>query len=246
MKLIWSQCRAEIVRLLRNPYYVFSSLLMPIMFYIIFTKLVNTGVPDQEAWQAHYLMSMTTFSVMGSAILTLGIRNVQERSQGWATFMKVTPLPDHLYFFAKMVGQSVIHILSVIVIFTVGALVNNVSLPLMTWLTAGSWIVIASFAFMALGTLLGTMKKVDTAVGVGNVIFLGMAITGGMWMPLESFPSLMQSIGKWLPSHSFTDSAWAIVSGERPELRHIILLLGYTVVFILLSSYIRRKQEAGT
>lgn len=62
------QCRMEIKRMLRNRYFVFWSLAMPIAFYYIFTNVVNTNAPDPAAWNAHYLMSMTTFSVMGSSI----------------------------------------------------------------------------------------------------------------------------------------------------------------------------------
>ncbi len=57
------QCQAEMLRMLRNPYYLFWSLLMPIVFYFIFTKVVNYDVPDKDEWNAHYLMSMTTFLV---------------------------------------------------------------------------------------------------------------------------------------------------------------------------------------
>lgn len=189
-------------------------------------------------------MSMATFSVMGSAIFTLGIRNVQERTQGWAEFMRVTPLPGSYYFFGKMVAQSVIHALSIIVIFLAGIFINGVSLPISVWIMSGSWIFAASFSFMALGTLIGTLKRVDTAAGVSNILYLGLAITGGMWMPLVILPEVMQAIGKWLPSYSFGNGAWQIVAGKTPEVRNILILIGYMVVFMILSSYIRKKQEA--
>lgn len=94
MKTFQMQCKVEIIRILRNRYFVFWSLVMPIIFYYIFTNLVNSDVPNKAEWQAHYLMSMTVFSVMGSSMMTLGIRMVQERSQGWSTFIRVTPLSD--------------------------------------------------------------------------------------------------------------------------------------------------------
>lgn len=244
MKVLRLQCKAEILRVLRNPYFVFWSLLMPIVFYFIFTKVVNTGAPDKAEWQAHYLMSMTAFSVMGSSIMTLGIRMVQERQQGWATFMRLTPLSDTVYFFAQMMGQTVIHLFSIIVIFTVGALINGVSLTALEWISSGAWILIASIPFLALGTLIGLMRRVETAAGVSNVVYMAMAVAGGMWMPLEIMPKIMQTIGKWLPSYNFGSGAWAIVQGDAPEWRNILILIAYLVLFMLLSKYIRRKQEA--
>ncbi|MDQ0268651.1 ABC transporter permease [Cytobacillus purgationiresistens] len=245
MNPVLMQCKIEVLRIIRNPYFVFWSLFMPILFYFIFTKIFNVGGADQQEWQAHYLMSMATFSVMGSAIMTLGIRLVEERSKGWSMFMRLTPLSDISYFFAKMVGQTVIHVLSITVIFTVGALINGVSLTIGQWLLSGIWILLGSFPFLALGVLVGAMKKVDTASGVSNVIYMGLAIVGGMWMPIDVMPSFIQAISKWIPSFHFGSGAWEIVRGNYPSLLNIAILIGYLFIFVVLSLYIRRKQEVA-
>lgn len=243
MRLITVQCKAEMLRIMRNPYYVFWSLFMPIMFYFIFTRVVNTGSDDQT-WSAHYLMSMATFSVMGSAIMTLGIRLVQERTQGWTTYIRITPLPGSVYFFGKMFGQTMMHLFSVICIFIAGYLINGVSLSAGQWVLSGLWILIGSLPFLAIGTLVGAMKRVDTASGVSNVIYMALAVAGGMWMPIEILPRLMQKIGHWLPSYNYGNGAWEIVRGSYPQWSNVLILLGYLVVFMLLSVYIRKKQEA--
>ncbi|MFD2443617.1 ABC transporter permease [Bacillus sp. CGMCC 1.16607] len=244
MKLFILQCKCEILRVLRNRYFVFWSLVMPILFYYIFTNVVNTNAPDKELWQAHYLMSMTVFSVMGSSIMTLGIRKVQENSQGWSKFMRLTPLPDSVYFIAQMVGQSVMHALSIIVIFSAGAIINGVSFSFNVWLLCGLWILLGAIPFLALGTLVGTMKKVETASGVSNLIYMMLAIAGGMWMPLEIMPKMMQNIGKWLPSYNYGDGAWEIIRGNYPDWKNYLILVFFMILFMLLSKYIRRKQEA--
>ncbi|WP_102274594.1 ABC transporter permease [Cytobacillus massiliigabonensis] len=239
------QCKAEIIRILRNPYFVFWSLLMPIVFYVIFTKVFNTNIQDKQEWHAHYLMSMTTFSVMGSAIMTLGIRLVEERTKGWSLFMRITPLSDHAYFAAKMIGQTVIHLFSIVIIFIAGALINGVALSAIEWLMSGLWILFGSLPFLALGTLVGTMKRVDTASGISNVIYMILAISGGMWMPMDIMPEFIQKIGVWLPSYNLGNGAWEIIRGNSPEWINFLLLIGYLFLFMLLSSYIRRKQEAA-
>lgn len=238
---VWMQCKAEILRIFRNPYFVFWSLFMPILFYFLFTNVFNVGMGDE--WHAHFLMSVTCFSVMGSAIMTLGIRLVEERTKGWSMFMRLTPLSDGAYFFTKMVGQTMIHIFSIIIIFTVGSFINNVTLTISQWLLCGMWILLGSFPFLALGTLVGLMKKVDTASGVSNVIYMGLAILGGMWMPMEIMPKFIQSIAQWIPSFHFGSGAWEMVRGNAPSLVNISVLIGYLIVFVVLSIYIRRKQE---
>ncbi|RLQ93206.1 ABC transporter permease [Falsibacillus albus] len=243
MNIFARQCTIEILRILRNPYYVFWSLAMPIVFYFIFTKVVNTNIPDVSLWQAHYLMSMTTFSVMGSAISTLGIRMVQERALGWTTYIQITPLRDSVYFMGKMVGQSMIHLFSITVIFIAGFLINGVSLSLYEWIMCGLWILAASIPFLALGTLIGAMKRADTAAGISNLLFMILAITGGMWMPMDAMPKLMRQIAQWLPSYNFGSGAWEIIRGHSPQWKNILVLASYLLLFMVLSIYIRRKQE---
>ncbi|RUT44577.1 ABC transporter permease [Paenibacillus anaericanus] len=242
-KKVLMQCKAELLRIFRNPYYVFWSLLMPIMFYFIFTRVVNTGGDDSKLWEAHYLMSMTTFSVMGSSIMTFGIRLVEERTQGWATFMQITPLPGQIYFLGKMFGQTMMHIFSITLIFLAGYLMNGVSLSASQWISSGLWILIGSLPFLAIGTLVGAMKRVDTASGVSNAVYMALAVAGGMWMPIEVLPKIMQHISKWLPSYNYGNGAWQIVRGHSPEWSNIIISLGYLVIFMILSTYVRKKQE---
>ncbi|WP_182201107.1 ABC transporter permease [Paraliobacillus salinarum] len=244
MHAIMTQCKFEMVRIFRNPYFVFWSLFMPILFYFIFTNIVDTGVTDEDEWQAYYLMSMTTFSVMGSAIMNFGIRMVQEHSEGWSAYMKLTPFPSWAYFASKMFGQLTIHLLSIFIVFLAGFIINDVSLTASQWIFSGIWILIASIPFLALGSLVGTMRKVETASGVSNVIYLALAILGGMWMPVRIFPSFLQRLAEWLPSYHFSDGAWNIVQGASPDWQSYFVLTAYLCIFLLLAVFIRRKQEA--
>ncbi len=244
MRLLLIQSKMEIRRLFRNPYFLFWSLTMPILFYFLFTKVFTSGYEDAQLWEAHYLISMTAFSVMGSSIMTQGIRLVEERAQGWTLLMRVTPLPSVTYFLARMISQTVIHLFTILVIFTAGGIGNGVTMRASEWLLSGAWILLGALPFLAIGNLVGTMKKVDTASGVSNVLYMVLAFTGGLWMPMETLPDFMQTLGKWLPAYHFGSGGWEIIRGNSPEVENILVLSAYLVLFVILSSYIRRKQEA--
>ncbi|WP_199562811.1 ABC transporter permease [Sporosarcina sp. BI001-red] len=244
MKILWNECWLEALRVFRNRYFIFWSLIMPIVFYVFYTKVMVQDVGDPKLWEKHLLMSMAAFSVMGSSIMTLGLRLVQERNQGWTTYLKTTPVSGAVYFIAKMAGQTSVHIFTISVIFTSGGLINGISMPAIEWITAGMWILIGAIPFLALGGLIGTMKKSDTASGVSNLIYLALAVTGGMWMPMEFMPKLLQQVAQWIPSYQYAAGAWSIIRGEAPGLVGILVLIAYTVVFMILSIQRRRMQEA--
>ena len=135
------------------------------------------------------------------------------------------------------------HIFSIMLIFLAGYLMNGISLTAGQWLFSGIWILAGSLPFLAIGTLIGAMKRVDTASGVSNAIFMVLAITGGMWMPIDVLPKVMQNIAKWLPSYNYGSGAWEIIRGHSPEWSNVFILLCYLILFMLLSTYIRKKQE---
>ncbi|MDO3413211.1 ABC transporter permease [Saccharibacillus sp. CPCC 101409] len=244
MKSLWLQSKAESLRMARNPYFIFWSLTMPIVFYFIFTRLLNSDMPDASEWQMHYLMSMAAFSVMGTSVMTFGLRLVQERTQGWSVFIRVTPLRGAVYVAGKMIAQMLLNLLSVAVIFAAGYLINGVSLSAAEWISAGLWISLASLPFLALGSLLGCMRKVDTANGIGYILYMGLAVLGGLWIPLDMMPDAVRQIGRWLPAYNYGQGAWSIAGGTAPSPVSIAILLGYLVAFMILSGYVRKKQEA--
>lgn len=244
MIVLWNECRLEALRIFRNYYFIFWSLVMPILFYALYTKIMTQEIGNPELWEKHFLMSMAAFSVMGSSIMTLGLRLVQERNQGWTVYLKTTPVSGSVYFFAKMMGQSVVHVFSVIVIFISGRLLNGVSMTVSEWLAAGSWIIVGATPFLALGGLIGTIKKSDTASGVSNLLYLALAIAGGMWMPVESLPAVLQPFIHGLPSYQYGAGAWSIVRGEGPALASILILITYSVLFMIISIRRRQMQEA--
>ncbi|MNW14855.1 hypothetical protein D3C71_2131990 [compost metagenome] len=71
-----------------------------------------------------------------------------------------------------------------------------------------------------------------------------LALAGGMWMPLDILPNMVQRIGRWLPSYNYGNGAWEIVRGGHPQWSGVLILLSYLAVFMILSVYIRKKQEA--
>lgn len=244
VKALIMPCKIELLRTVRNPFFLFFSLCMPVMFYYIFTNIVNADLPDKEIWQTQYLMSMTIFSIISSSISSLGVTEVYEKRSGWTTFVRITPMPALFHMVAKMTAQMFVNFLSVVVIFTFGMLVNHIRLPIVTWISSGLWLLCASLPFLALGTVVGSLKKVNTATVVSNILLFGLAIVGGLWMPVELFPETLQAIAKWLPSYRYGEGAWQIVQGDAIHPQTGLILFFYLVIFVLLSMYIRKRQDA--
>lgn len=243
MRAFLMQSKIEILRTFRNKFFILFSLLMPVIFYYMFTNVVN--VPNNDAaWKAHYLISMTTFSVVGTALFSFGVGLSQERGKGWTKLIQITPLAEGAYLGAKIVAQTVVNFFSIVVIFVAGILINDIELTLAQWFSAGLWLLIGVTPFLALGTIISSIRKVDAATGLANILNMCLAILGGLWMPIQILPSTLRGIGEWTPTYHFGSGAWDIVAGKSISWENIAVLAGYFVIFVVISVYIRKRQEA--
>ncbi|MNH72492.1 ABC-2 family transporter protein [compost metagenome] len=244
MKSMIAQCRAEILRTIRNRRFIVFSIVMPVMFYFIFTSTQGDIKVSGVDWKAYYLMSMTVFGVIGASINTLSVRFAQERTQGWVRLIRITPLPNGSYVLSKILSQSVINLGTIVLMFLIGHFAKGIDLSFGEWITCGLWIWIGVLPFMALGTLLGTLKSVEVVQVAANIVYMSLSVLGGLWMPLATMPKIMQDIAQYLPSYRFGEGAWNVLGGSGPDWTGIAILAAYALIFMILSTYILKRQEA--
>jgi len=87
--------RAEIARFRNNRRYLIFTVLLPVMFYLIFAKENDTtgGV----SFAAFYMIGMASFGALSSALNNNAMRMSQEKKDGWIRQLRLTPLPANGY-----------------------------------------------------------------------------------------------------------------------------------------------------
>ncbi|MCA0972330.1 ABC transporter permease [Halobacillus litoralis] len=232
MKIIYNTSKMEMFRLFRNQYFVVFSLLMPFIFYAIYTTTVSgTMEIAGTEWKAYFLISMTCFSLMGSSVTTMGIQLLYDRRQPWMKWVQSLPMKRMQYFTARLVSLMVLNGMIIIALFTAASVWKGIELPLMKWVQVGGWIWLGILPFLALGLWISVFKTPDTATGVANLLTLGMALLGGLWTPMDNMPAFVQSFGTWTPGYLYANGAWSLLAGEAVPLVTIVVLLAYLVIF---------------
>ncbi|SDT56519.1 ABC-2 type transport system permease protein [Paenibacillaceae bacterium GAS479] len=240
-----AQCKAELVRTIRNKRFVFFSVVMPVAFFFLFTSTMDSGAKiNGTDWATYYLMSMTVYGVVGAGLTSFAQRISKERSQGWIRMLKITPLPSGSYILSKVVAQGLINLAIVLLMFIIGGFGKGVHLSSTVWIESGLWIWIGGFSFMALGTLLGSIKNADAVQVLALMVYMGLSILGGLWFPSASMSSTMQTIAEFTPTYQLGHGAWNLVGGTAIDWNGALILAAYVIVFMLLSTYIMKKQEA--
>ncbi|REE78759.1 ABC-2 type transport system permease protein [Paenibacillus taihuensis] len=239
-----AQCKAELLRTVRNKRFVIFSVIMPVLFFFLFSNVVGSQKVGGVDFTAYYLMSMTCYGIIGASFSTFSIRMARERSLGWIRLLKITPLPSWAYIVSKIASQAIINLVIILMMFVIGGLGRQVDMSAAHWIESGLWIWIGGLSFMSLGTLFGSMRNPDAVQVLSTIVYMALSVLGGLWMPTETMSQTMQTISKLTPTYRLGQGAWNIIAGGSIDWMGVLILAIYMVVFMRISAYIMKKQEA--
>jgi ABC-2 type transport system permease protein len=240
----------EARRALRNRRYVLFAVAFPVVFYLLYTGLVSgsSAGPDAQiagiSWRAYFMVSMATYAAIGAA-LGGSVVIAQERGSGWTRQLRVTPLPPAAYVTGKLIVSYVVTVPAVAAVMIAGLAVNGVAMPATDWLELLVFLAVGSLPFAALGLLIGYLFESDSAQGAMTITFFTLAILGGLWAPISSFPDGLATIGHMLPSFRLADLGRAAVAGVSPDPSDIAVLGLYAVAIGALVAWRYRSSASA-
>ncbi|MFF4020505.1 ABC transporter permease [Streptomyces sp. NPDC001843] len=240
-----SLIRLELARALRNKKFLFFSVLYPSFIYLIFSSSAGSGekVGDSGLTVATYLMvSMASFGALTAVLMGNSERIAKERESGWVRQLRLTTLPGRGYVLAKTASAAVVSLPSIIVVFIVAATVKHVRLDAWQWLALTGVIWAGSLVFAALGVAIGYVASGDAVRPITMIVYFGMSILGGLWMPSTTFPQWLQNIAKWLPTHAYAALGRAIEQSQAPHTQDIAVLAVYFLLFAGGAAWLYRKD----
>jgi ABC-2 type transport system permease protein len=249
---IWDFGRFEIRRASRNRRYLILSVGFPLAFYLLYTGVLQGGgtardatLIDGIAWPAFFMVSMAAY---GALVATLNWSRMvaTERSNGWTRQLQAMPLDSKAYLVTKLVVSFLTTLPAVMLILGTGALLNHVALTATTWLELLLVLTIGSLPFAALGLLLGYLLDGDSVQGGTIVVMFALAILGGMWAPVQSFPAILVTIAHVLPSYHFANLGWDALAGNPIDPADVVVLAAYTAAFgaLVIWRFLADEQRA--
>lgn len=204
MKRWLALSKIEFLLTKRQLIYYLLSVGMPTAFYLFFSGMYQDTPGGPANFMRDYLISMTGFSMMSTAIFSFPAVLHTDKMNNWQKILRHSPVNMVEYYLSKITSMLVDYLVSILVVFTVGHFVRGVDMPLVKWVGAAILLILGSIAFVALGLTLTLLPTSQLMSVVGNLLYLGLAVLGGLWMPVSLFPDWMQAIGKRLPSYHFS------------------------------------------
>jgi ABC-2 type transport system permease protein len=193
----------EIIKSARMPQFIVPTILLPPAFYALFALGMGNGNVEIAT---RTLATFGVFAVMGPALFGFGANVAGERESGQLELKRLSPMPAGAHIAAKLAATIVFSVIAFAIIYGL-AIFAGVDLSLAQWALLTSVHVIAVLPFALIGLGFGYHLGQKAAIAMANIVFLAMAVMGGLWMPVAVLPEFIQTIAWALPSYHLGELA---------------------------------------
>jgi ABC-2 type transport system permease protein len=237
----------ESLRQLRNVRSLAFTFVIPLVMLLIFGSLYgSSGQQEQRSglpWLIVTTVQMASYGGMLAA-LSQAFAITTERSIGWNRQLRITPLSGVGYLVSKVAAALLVALCTIIALCAVSIVVLGARMDPLHWFTAilGIWIGVIPFALIAVA--LGQYARPSFAQPLFTVVFLGMAILGGLWIPLEVMPTWVISIAQVVPSYWLNKLGQIGADGAGDAMLPVVVLAAWTIALSALITWRYRRDAA--
>ena len=234
---MWTIAGLELKKNLQDKGIWFWTFILPVVFIVGFVAIFSGGEDvDQTELITQIAPGYTvmfTFYIMISMVITF----VKDRNSGMVARIASTPLPASRYFIGKWIPFLVLVMIQIVFLFAFGVVVYGLALgdpfALLTISLALSFVSTGWGIAMAVW-----VKSENMGIALTQIIALGGAMLGGLWMPIEFMPDAIQEISLFLPQ------SWALAGYKDIILSNggladiwgsLLVLIGYGLLGGLLA-----------
>lgn len=233
----------------RNLPNLFISIGMPLAFFLLFSSLW-TSDPSMTKEQVflftrRYLFSMSAFSSLSFVLFNLPYNIQQDRLENRLRMLRFSSVSNTAYFLVKIIRTLIYFGLSITIICFVGYFFRGIHLQAQDWLLEGLYLILGAASFMPFGLLLSYAKSSETLSIISNIFYMGLAILGGLWFPVELFPKWMQTLSKFTPTYHFSEILTEHFNHRFPVSSAFVLLL-YSVIISIILVIVAKKHSIRT
>jgi ABC-2 type transport system permease protein len=192
----------------------------------------------------YYLSSILAAWVMTNGVVGVSSIVTEFKRRGLLKRFMSTPLTRLEWILSNMLTQTMLAMILAIVMVVVAHFTFNTSIP---GVSSMFILVIGALCFTGLGMLIaGALRDVEAVSGASNALAFPMMFLSGTFWPLEMMPDYMQIIAKAFPLTYYIQALKVsmIADDILIILYNSLILIIFTMVFVLLGSYLTRwKQE---
>lgn len=208
LSMVLHQARFDLLGLLRNRQARFFTMILPLLFLIIFVSVFgnHTVGPQHVKSSTYYVPGLSAMAVIASSFVNLVISITDLRESGVLKRRRATPVPAWAVIAGRTVTAVVTSLVVMTVLLAVGRFAYGVHLPGSTIPGVALTAVVGSVAFCAIGYAVSTMiASADSAQPTVQAMALPLYFISGVFIPNVSLPRWLQDVAEVFPVQHLAD-----------------------------------------
>jgi ABC-2 type transport system permease protein len=205
------QARYENRAFWRNPAAAFFTVVLPLLFLVLFNAIFGDDDIAVEGGRADisvfYVPGIAALSVIGACYTNVGMMVSIARDLGVLKRIRGTPLPAWAYIAGRVLQSVLIAIILVGIVVIAGAVLYGVDVPGETMPAFVVTVLIGGASFCALGlALTALIPNSDAAPAVANGTILPLLFISDVFIPLQDPPEWLDILGNLFPVKHFSEA----------------------------------------
>lgn len=240
MKLVLLHTYYLTIENLRQPMYLVSTFVFPSLFFWFFGI---PNAPDADGL-AMLTASFCAFAVLSVVLFQFGIGVANDRETSWYSYLRVLPAPRGVQLVSRIFSGIIFATFGVLGVLATAKFLGDLDFAAYHWSPFLMTLTLGSVPFACLGIALGYLVSARSSTPVLNLTYLPLSFAGGLWMPPNILPKVVQDVSIYLPSRHYGELLWATLLGGDIQRRDVLGLIGaFTVLLVVLVVLIRREED---
>ena len=227
----------------RNPASVFFTVLLPVMFLLIFATIFGNDTLDGLGGietTTYYVPAIVTLAVVSATMQSLAISLTVDRENGLLKRTRGTPLPSWVFIAGRVGNSIVVSVLSLAMVSVIGWLVYGVDIPFERAPAVLVTLVVGAASFCCLGfAITAAIPSEDAAAPITNVALLPLYFLSGVFIPETEIPSGVLHFADLFPIRHFFEAfftAWdPVTTGAGFEWGNLAIVVAWGVAGLLIA-----------
>jgi ABC-2 type transport system permease protein len=197
----------------RNPASVFFTVMLPVIFLLIFATIFGNDRIDELGGvktTTYYVPAIITLAVVSATMQSLAISLTVDRERGLLKRTRGTPLPGWVFISGRIGNSVVVSVLMLCLLAAIGRLLYGVEIP---WDRVPAVLVtltIGAAAFCCLGiAITAAIPSEDAAAPITNVAVLPLYFLSGVFIPESEIPDGVLHVADAFPVRHFFEAFFA-------------------------------------
>ncbi len=182
-----------------------------------------------------FIPGVIALTVMTNSIYGSIERDTKFRKNGILRKLSTTPVTRGEWILAKMFFMLFLGFISAFIILLVGVAVWGVAVQINMYMFI--LIIFTSFAFSGIGMIITRfVREEETAASAGGAVTFPMMFLAGTFFPLETMPSFLQMIAKFLPLYYVNEGlrdAMILENASGALTNTLIISIFAAIVFVI-------------